>query len=411
MHQPYHWQHLANGMRLATASMPYSECATFAIYIPAGSRHDPPKQAGLAHFMEHMAFKGTARRSARELTMQLESSGAQANASTSEDHIIYDARGDASSLPLLADILSDMVWHSSLPPREIALERDVIHEEITMYEESPGDHISDLISQALWAPDPLGLPITGTHKSLDAITRNHLFSFSQKHHFRSDIVIAAAGPYSPAEFAQIIAPYLPQETTKPPAKAKPFVLGKATNSNIVQHRETEQLQLAIAYHTAGRHNQTRHALRLLSIILGESTSSRLFQRLREEQGFCYQISCDLALFEDTGCLEISAGLDPECREQAILAINAELEQLIKVGPDEEELARAKKVAITANKLALESTGAHMAWAAEGLMFDGEIVSPQVSRERLLPVTAADLRRVAAQIFIPSNRATAEIRSL
>jgi predicted Zn-dependent peptidase len=133
--------------------------------------------------------------------------------------------------------------------------------------------------------------------------------------------------------------------------------------------------------------------------------------LREEQGFCYQISCDLALFEDTGCLEISAGLDPECREQAILAINAELEQLIKVGPDEEELARAKKVAITANKLALESTGAHMAWAAEGLMFDEEIVSPQVSRERLLPVTADDVRRVAAQIFIPSNRATAEIRSL
>jgi len=411
MHQPYHWQQLKNGMRLATASMPSSECATFAIYIPAGSRHDPVKQAGLAHFMEHMAFKGTAKRSARELTMQLESSGAQANASTSEDHIIYDARGDAASLPLLADILSDMVWHSSLPPREIALERDVIHEEITMYEESPGDHISDLISQALWSPNPLGSPITGTHDSLDAITRNHLFSFSQKNHFRSDIVIAAAGPYSPSEFAKIISPYLPSETTAPPAKAKPFVPSKAATPNIVQHRETEQLQLAIAYHTTGRHDPSRHALRLLSIILGESTSSRLFQRLREEQGFCYQISCDLALFDDTGCLEISAGLDPECREQAMRAIDKELAQLIKVGPDEDELARAKKIAITANKLALESTAAHMAWAAEGLMFDGEIMSPQASRERLLPVTADDVRQIARKIFDSNNRATAEIRSL
>lgn len=411
MHQPYHWQPLSNGMRLATASLPHAECATFAIYIPTGSRHDPVKQAGLAHFMEHMAFKGTARRSARELTMQLENSGAQANASTSEDHIIYDARGDAASLPLLADILSDMVWHSSLPPREISLERDVIHEEITMYEESPSDHISDLISQALWSPDPLGSPITGTHASLDTITRNHLFTFSQKHHFRSDIVIAAAGPYSPAEFAQLIQPFLPNETSTPPSKAKAFSQGKAAQAHIVQHRETEQLQLALAYHTAGRHHPNRHALRLLSIILGESTSSRLFQRLREEQGFCYQISCDLALFDDTGCLEISAGLDPECREETLQAIDHEVAQLAKIGPDEEELARAKRVAITANKLALESTGAHMAWAAEGLLFDGEIISPQASRERLLPVTADDVREIARSIFRPENRAMAEIRSL
>ena len=183
MQSPYHWQTLPNGMRLATASLPHAECASLAIYIPAGSRHDPRGLAGLAHFMEHMAFKGTAKRSARQLSLDLERSGAQANACTTEDHTVYDARGDAASLPLLADILCDMVWHSSLPPREIALERDVIHEEITMYEETPGDHIGDLISQALWSPHPLGEPITGTHETLDAISRNHLFEFCQKHPF------------------------------------------------------------------------------------------------------------------------------------------------------------------------------------------------------------------------------------
>ena len=410
MHDPYHWQTLPNGMRLATASLPHAECATLAIYIPAGSRHDPAGLAGLAHFMEHMAFKGTARRSARQLSMDLEKSGAQANACTAEDHTVYDARGDASALPLLADILSDMVWHSSLPPREIALERDVIHEEITMYEESPSDHIGDLISQALWSPDPLGEPITGTHKSLDAITRNHLFEFYQKHHFRSDLVIAAAGPYSPAEFAQILLPYLPTESQRPPAPATPF-LAKGKSSPVVQHRDTEQLQLSIAYHTPGRHHEGRHALRLLSILLGESTSSRLFQKLREERGLCYHVSSDLALFEDTGSLEIAIGLDPESRDEALQTIQREINQLIHEGPSDEELERAKKIAITANKIALESTFAQMSWVAESLLFEGTIISPVESRARLLPVTAEDVRAMAEKVFLPANQAIAEIRSL
>lgn len=397
-------------MRLATASLPHAECATLAIYIPAGSRHDPSGLAGLAHFMEHMAFKGTAKRSARQLSMDLEKSGAQANACTAEDHTVYDARGDASALPLLADILSDMVWHSSLPPREISLERDVIHEEITMYEETPGDHIGDLISQSLWSPDPLGEPITGTHKSLDAITRNHLFEFCQRHHFRSDIVIAAAGPYSPAEFATILQPYLPEQSQSPPAALPPFVV-KDKSTPVIQHRDTEQLQLAIAYHTPGRHDVGRHALRLLSILLGESTSSRLFQKLREERGLCYHISSDLAMFEDTGSLEISMGLDPESREEALQTIHREIKQLIREGPSHEELERAKKIAITANKIALESTAAQMAWVAESLLFEGDIISPAESRARLLPVTTEDVRAMAEKIFSPANQAIAEIRSL
>jgi len=410
MHCPYHWQSLPNGMRLATASLPYAECATLAIYIPAGSRHDPRGLAGLAHFMEHMAFKGTAKRSARQLSMDLERSGSQANACTAEDHTVYDARGDAAALPLLADILSDMVWHSSLPPREIALERDVIHEEITMYEETPGDHIGDLISQSLWSPDPLGEPITGTHQTLDAITRNHLFEFSQKHHFRSDIVIAAAGPYSPSEFATILVPYLPPDTIAPPPAMAPFVV-KNPSTPVVQHRDTEQLQLAIAYHTPGRHDPGRHALRLLSILLGESTSSRLFQKLREERGLCYHVSSDIALFEDTGSLEISMGLDPESRDEALQTIHREIKQLVQEGPSHEELERAKKIAITANKIALESTSAQMAWVAESLLFEGEIITPADSRARLLPVTTEEVRQMAEKIFSARNQAIAEIRAL
>jgi predicted Zn-dependent peptidase len=407
---PYHWKTLSNGMRLATASLPHAECAALAIYVPAGSRHDPPGLAGLAHFMEHMAFKGTAKRSARQLSLDLEHSGSQANACTTEDHTVYDARGDASSLPILGEILSDMVWHSSLPPREIALERDVIHEEITMYEETPGDHIGDLISQALWSPHPLGEPITGTHRTLDAISRNHLFSFCQSHHFRSDVVVAASGPFSPAEFERILAPFLPEHSTAPPLASKPFVYS-APSSPVVLHRDTEQLQLAIAYHTPGRNHHARHALRLLSILLGESTSSRLFQKLREEKGLCYHVSSDLALFEDTGSLEISLGLDPDSRDEAMKIIVDEIRQLCREGPSAAELERAKKIAITANKIALESTAAQMAWVAESLMFEGDIIAPAESRARLLPVTTDDIRKIAVQVFTKSRQAIAEIRPL
>ena len=410
MHPVYHCQRLANGMRLATASLAASECATLSIYIPAGSRNDPPKLAGVAHFMEHMAFKGTAKRSAKQLSLELERSGAQANACTAEDHTVYDARGDAASLPMLADILSDMVWHSSLPPREIKLERDVIHEEITMYEETPSDHIGDLISQALWSPDPLGEPITGTHQSLDAITRNHLFEYCQLHHFRKDLVIAAAGPYSAEEFAEILQPLLPLQCHDAPPPLPAFV-SRGKSTPVVQHRETEQLQLAIAFHTPGRHHPGRHALRLLSILLGESTSSRLFQQLREDRGLCYHISSDIALFDDTGSLDISAGLDPDSRDEALKAIHHELKQLVTEGPSDEELERAKKIAVTANKIALESTAAQMAWVAESLLFEGAIITPAESRARLMPVTPEDVQKMAVQIFSPANQAIAEIRSL
>jgi predicted Zn-dependent peptidase len=360
--------------------------------------------------MEHMAFKGTAKRTAQQLSLDLERSGSQANACTAEDHTVYDAKGDAASLPILAEILSDMVWHSSLPPREITLERDVIHEEITMYEEAPGDHIGDLISQALWSPHPLGEPITGTHRTLDAITRNHLFSFCQQHHFRSDLIIAAAGPYSPGEFEQILSPYLPDQSITPAFSPEPFVF-HAPSSPVILHRDTEQIQLALAHHTPGRHHPSRHALRLLSILLGESTSSRLFQKLREEKGLCYHVSSDLALFEDTGSLEISLGLDPDSRDEALEIIFQEIQQLQREGPTEEELERAKKIAITSSKIALESTSSQMAWVAESLMFEGDIITPADSRARLLPVTPEDVRSIAEQIFEVSHQAIAEIRPL
>lgn len=398
---------LPGGPRLAHAHLPDSECAALSIYIPVGSRDETGGiPSGLAHFSEHMAFKGTKTRSAKELTLAIESGGGQANAGTSEDFTVYEAQGEAELMPVLLETLADMVWHSVFPKNEIELERDVIGEEITMIRENPSDYINDLLSAALWPGHPLGQSISGSLESIAQISRASLRDFAKLHHFRSDIVIATAGPMHAEEILATLLPLMPEKFTRPPAR-----LGYMTApaQNLTDIRPTDQLQLAMAWHTPGRHAPERHALRLLSLILGESSSSRLFTELREERGLCYQIGSETCLFHETGALQISAGLDPDSRAESLDTIFQETQDLARNGPRPGELERAKRLSIAQSKLGFESTSAHAAWAGEGLLFYNHIPTAQQARENLLNVTEDQIQSIAQQIFSQAP-ATAEIRS-
>ncbi len=397
---------LPGGLRLAHAHAPESECAALSIYIPVGSRDEAGKwPIGLAHFSEHMAFKGTTSRSAKELTLAIESEGGQANACTSEDSTCYEAQGEAELMPTLIEVLSDMVWRSTFPEHEIELERDVIGEEITMIRENPSDHIGDMLASALWPEHPLGNPISGSVKSIESISRKTLQEFAELYHFRSDIVIATAGPMQAEEILKDLLPFLPTRFHTAPERAHyPF----SATRNLVEKRPTEQLQLALGWLTSGRHSEERHALRLLSLILGESSSSRLFTELREERGLCYQIGSEVSLFEETGALQIIVGLDPDSREESLETIYREIKQLTTEGPLEEELERAKRLTLAQTKLGFESTASHAAWAGESLMFMGHIPSPSEMRAKILAVTAMEVQSVARQIF-SQKAAVAEIR--
>jgi predicted Zn-dependent peptidase len=403
----YEWRQIPNGPRLAVATLEDSECAALSIYIPAGSRDETGLPTGLAHFVEHMVFKGTSRRSARDLSFEIENAGGQINACTSEDQTVYEGRGEADLMPVLADVISDMVWHAVFPESEIALEREVIGEEITMYRESPADHIGDLISSALWGDHPLGQPISGSVESIAAIDRTALLAFRNRHHFRSDVVIAAAGPFSVDEVMLMILPHLPAQFHGSEQSLK-FERPSGDPITHRDERETDQLQLALAWHTPGRHSDSRHALRLLSTMLGETASSRLFLELREERGLCYQISSDVTFFEDTGAFEISAGLDPESREEALACIFRELKDLVSHGPRPGELDRAKRLAIAQSKLAFETTSAHAAWAGEGLLDFGRIPAPAEWRANILAVRDLDVQTVAREVFDGQQPAMAEI---
>jgi predicted Zn-dependent peptidase len=398
---------LPGGPRLAHAHLPESECAALSIYIPVGSRDETGNiPSGLAHFSEHMAFKGTETRSAKELTLAIESGGGQANACTTEDYTVYEAQGEAGLMPVLIEVLADMVWHSTFPENEIALERDVIGEEITMIRETPSDHINDLLAAALWPEHPLGQSISGSLESIESIDRACLLKFAKEHHFRHDIVIATAGPMSAEAILEVLLPLLPKTFNAPAARANPPL---SPSREIIECRPTDQLQLAIAWHTPGRHAPERHALRLLSLILGESSSSRLFTELREERGLCYQVGSELSLFEETGALQILAGLDPESREESLETLFKETEDLARNGPRPGELERAKRLAIAQSKLGFESTSAHCAWVGEGLLFFGHIPTPQQARENLLNVTDAEVQAVARTLFA-QKPAIAEIRA-
>ena len=404
----YDWCQLDNGPRLAVATMPHAECASFAIHVPAGSRDESDLPAGLAHFVEHMVFKGTHSRSARDLTFEIENVGGQINACTSEDQTTYEGRADADQLATLAGVISDMVWNPNFPDAEIELEREVIQEEITLYRESPSDHIGDLISKALWGDHPLGNPISGSAKSISRITRQHLLDFTARHHFRNDMVIAAAGPFSLDEVHTIIRPLLPKNFHDG-SRPKPFEPRPTTMNIVDESRDTDQLQLALAWHTPGRHSPQRHALRLLSLMLGESASSRLFLELREKRGLCYQISSDVSFLHETGAFEIHAGLAPEGRNAALECIHAEIIDLATRGPADGELERAKRLAISQNKQAIESTAAHATWAGECLLEFGRIPHPLEWRDQVLGVTREEIQSIASQIFSGQTPAMAEIK--
>jgi len=405
----YQWRVLASGPRLAVATLPGAECSAASIHIPAGSRDEMGFPCGIAHFLEHMCFKGTAEFDARALSLRIENAGGQINACTSEDQTVYDGRGDADLMPLLCETLADMVWRSDLPEKEILLERDVIGEEITMVRENPSDHIGDLLSAAIFPDHPLGQPISGTLDSIAMVDRAALARFRDAHHFRQDLVIATAGPYTLDEVEKMLVGLVPDCRTGPVPRDQ-FEGVNNPPHHLRESRDTDQLQLALAWRTPGRLSEDRHALRLLSLILGESASSRLFLDLREERGLCYQISSDVTLFGEIGAFEIHAGLDPDSRDEALECIFKHLNDLAQNGPTETELARAKRLAITQANLSLETTASHACWVGDSLMDYGRIPSLEEWKNRMLQVSEKCIINACKSLFVNSLPGIAEINS-
>ena len=391
---PYRVTALPNGVRIASVEMPHMKSVSVGFWVAIGARHEAPEESGIAHFLEHLLFKGTKRRTARQLSEAVEGLGGYLNAFTTEDHTCYYAKAGAQHLPELCDVLGDMYLSSRLAPLEIERERDVIREEILMYRDHPAQHAQELLTQTMWPEHPLGRPLTGTLETIATFQRPQLRAFLNENYNGRTTIATVAGKISHERAVALLEPILGKlpRGRRPRFSRARLLNGPARVSLITQ--ETEQTHLAMGFHAFGRQDDRRFALKLLSVILGENMSSRLFQKLREQHGYCYNVSTSMVTLEDTGAISISAGLDPQKLKKAVAMILRELESVCHRKPSRDELKKAQDYTIGQTLMGLESTSNQMMWMGESLLGYGKVLNPAEIEDRICDVTAADIQRVA-----------------
>jgi predicted Zn-dependent peptidase len=394
----YHVTRLGNRLTLATAEMPHMTSVSLGLWVAAGGRWEPPELNGVCHFIEHMVFKGTRRRSARQISEAVEGIGGYLNAYTSEENTCFYSRARQDRLDDLLDVLADMILNSRFDRLDIDRERNVIKEELAMYLDQPHVHVQELLNATLWPDQPLGRPLTGTPTTLDRLQRKQLLGFMGDHFVASSTLLVAAGCVSHRRFLKAAGPYAARFASGERPRHLPARNDQSRPCLSVSTKEVEQTQLALGVRTCSRHDERRFALRLLNTILGENMSSRLFQVIREDRGLAYNISSAISFFDDTGDLVISAGLDTDNLPETLSLILRELRTMTERAPAPAELRRARDYVLGQFDLSLESTESQMMWLGEQLLGYGRIVSPAAIKQRIARITPAEIRRVARDFF-------------
>ncbi len=394
MEHDYRQTTLSNGARIASVSMPHMKSVSVGYWAAIGGRHETPAQSGIAHFLEHLLFKGTKRRTARQLSEAVEGIGGYLNAFTTEDHTCFYAKAAAQHLPKLCDVLSDMYLNSELAPAEIDRERDVVREEIMMYRDHPAQHAQELLTETMWPGHALGRPLTGTVETVNSFKRRELRAFLERNYNGHTTIVTVAGKINHDEAVALLKPALLKLPSgrRPRFSRAPLQDGDPRISLFKQ--ETEQTHVAMGFHAIGRQDERRFALKLLSVILGENMSSRLFQKLREQHGYCYNVATSMVTLEDTGAIHISAGLDHSNLQKALKMILRELKAICHGKPTKSELQQAKDYTIGQTLMGLESTTNQMMWMGESIIGYGKIMSPEELEKKINAVRAEDVQDVA-----------------
>ena len=378
--------------------MPHMASLSLGLWVGVGGRHEPPELNGVAHFIEHMLFKGTRRRSPKEISQAVEGIGGYLNAFTSEENTCFFSKALHDRLDELLDVLMDMFLHSRFDPDDIVTERDVIKEELAMYFDEPHQYVQELINETLWPDHPLGRSLTGTNRTLDRMGRKDLKAFMRRNYLPANTVIAAAGNLQHENVVTAVSRYVRHLSDGAHPEYLP-VMSQQTRPRVrLFTKEAAQTQMVLAFRTCSRHDPRRYALRLLNAILGENMSSRLFQELREDRGLAYSIQSSLSFFEDVGSLEVSLGLDTHHVPEAIGIMLRQFRRLTEELPSPGELRRACEYAIGQLDLSLENTESQMNWLGEQWLGFGRIISPNRVKERLSEVKPSEVRSVARDFF-------------
>ncbi|MCL4534706.1 MAG: insulinase family protein [Bacteroidetes bacterium] len=389
---------LPNGLRVVTETIPHARSISVAVYLGAGSRYEDKSVMGISHFVEHMLFKGTeARPTAMDISSAIEGIGGVFNAEAGKEVTVYWAKVARPHFTRALDVLTDIILHSRFERDEIEKERQVIVEELNMIMDLPQDWVDLLIDQVLWGDQPLGWDVGGTKETVSRIDRQQLVDFVDQFYAPNNAVVSVAGAASHAEIVAEVEGLLGGWQQR---KAATFVPSAGPQEGVhlaVEARSTEQAHLCLGVPALSYQDPDRFILDLANVILGEGMSSRLFQQIRERRGLAYDVHSYINHYKDAGSMIVCAGVDPDRIDQTIQAILEEIEGLIDaVG--EEELSRAKEYWKGRVLLRLEDTRAYATWMGSQELLLGRIYTLEEVMEIVDAVSAADVRRVARQLF-------------
>jgi predicted Zn-dependent peptidase len=393
---------LPNGLTIATASMPYMASVSLGVWVGIGSRFEPENYAGVSHFIEHMLFKGTKSRSARKISEDIEAIGGSSNAFTSEENTCFYSRAPATKVSIVLDVLMDMYLNSVFEKNEIQKEREVIAEEIAIFENQPQLYIEELLNSVLWQGSSLARSITGTIKSIKKINRQVMLDFKNKYYVAPNTIIVAAGAIEHSRFVNLCKKYSNKFNRGTPPEYTPVLHTQTKPRFKVCSRKTDQCHIALGFVTCSRHNPLHHSVKILNALVGENTSSRLFQSLREDKALVYSIGSTASFYEDTGDITITATLDNQKLTRVLSNIFTELKQFVRKAPSKKELSNAIDYLAGQIDLGLENTENQQNWVGESLLNFKRIITPKEIKDHLLQITPSTIQKIAQTFFHPSR---------
>jgi predicted Zn-dependent peptidase len=388
---------LDSGLTLITESVPGARSVAVGVWLKRGSRHEPPDQSGISHFIEHMVFKGTKTRSAQRIAEEVDSIGGHMDAFTAKEYASFHVKVLDEHLPTAVEILGDIVTNPRFDPEEMAREKKVIFEEINMVEDTPDDLVMELFAGAFWPGHPLGRSILGSKRSVGRLRRESLAEFFARVYQPRNIVVAAAGHLDHERASRLVRRHFGSlRARRSPANGRAPSI--ATRVVTRSKRDLEQVHICLGTRGYPQAHPDRYGCYILNTVLGGSMSSRLFQNIRERRGLVYSISSGVTAYSDSGLFSVYAGTSRESVRQVIDLTLEEIRKLCGETLDEAELRRAKDHLRGSLVLSLEYTGARMSQLAREEIYFGRSFTLDELLSEIEAVTAEDVRRIASELF-------------
>ena len=392
-----HREVLSNGLLVLSEEMQHIRSVSIGIWMKTGSRDEAAEVNGISHFVEHMVFKGTTTRSAQEIARQVDSIGGNMDAFTGKETICFNIKVLDDHLPIAVDILSDLVLNPVFDQKDIVREKGVILEEIKMDEDNPDYLVHEIFTQNFWKDHPLGKPILGTKETVRSFEQQNLFDYYRGHFAPNNIVISAAGNLNHGQFVELIHGRFAglKAVANGHCQTPPLVTPRIITRN---KKSLEQVQLCIGVPSHPISYEKRYVSYVLNTVLGGGMSSRLFQKIREEQGLAYAIYSDLNPYRDTGCLTVYAGTSSESTPSVVDSVLAEFRELKSNAIPDDELRRAKDQLKGSLMLSLESSTSRMSNLARQQMYFQRFFSLDETIDQIEAVTSEELSEMANELF-------------